>query len=1274
MFSTWYIRIAYCLISFIWLMDSYAYTSRSFGVAPNFQHLMGDGSESIGEIYSLYQDSYGFVWAGGVNGLARHDGYRFHIYRIESGTGLLDNFIRHIFEDRENNLWVASQNGGVMRLDRKTDTFVPVMNENKQKFSIQTYKILENYNGDLLLLTADGFYQYDKKQQHFVQLLASSDFSEFRFFDVVEIAPGEFLIGLFGGGVLVWNREENQSRVYAHSPGSQSGPPHNMVRSVFKTSRGIIIVGTAVGPAVFDKENESFVLINYTNVISNKVMSTIRGITETRSGEVLFSTDGDGLVYCNATVTRCGHLDFEQNNLRSLGSSVVRTILEDDSGDFWIGLFPKGIDYYNSSNTFFKSYTNIALSEDGNVVNSIWDFEELNNGDLLLGTDGGGVAYFDKQSNSVNNERLAEVSDYLVNEKGAVLSLKLDSRNNLWLGYWKKGLTKIDLNTGKVSRYIDEQKAEEGLPSGNVWALFEDSNHNLWIGTTSGGLIRYVYDEDVFVRYGLSLADDSENSAIWTIYEDSYKQLWFGSNGGAVRYDPINDEFTSYVPDENQEGSLSHNMVFAFYEDYKGNFWLGTGGGGLNKFDRETEQFSVIQKSDGIASNTILEIEGDSSANMWLATDKGLSLYDSETKTAKNYSIKNWLQSNIFNIASGITLSSGELAFGGDSGLTLLKPISPPQNKLNASIYITEIEVNDKKVRMDNNNSILDSDILTAQSITLDYQHNVLMLAFTILNYRIYENNQFLYRLKGFDNQWRGPTSKNRVTYTNLDAGEYVFEVQASNHDGVWSEEVKRISITVLSPPWLTWWAYCLYALCFLGVASWYLGNKNKIIRLQSEVVGNLQYIDQLKNNFIASISHELRTPVFGIIGLAEELRSETKESFVDEGKAKLDMILASGNRLHCQIEDILDFSNIQANKFSTNLQPCSVYDLVELLTKECRVIVESKGLRLENNVSPDCLNVLADERYFQHVLLHLIENAIRFTDDGKITIWAEPNSDRSYVDIHVSDSGKGVAEDVLDGIFEMFNQLDHANTRVQGGTGIGLCITKKLVELHGGTVWVESQVNKGSTFSFSLRSCNEKVSSVSKLTERTIRKIQFLSSSMGGGLESILTVVKEKGEQATPYDIEQVSDSEPLSDVSQLKVLIVDDEPVNRAILKAYAVKLGYDTVEAKDGSQALELINQDDAIAIVLLDIMMPGLSGYDVCLQIRKWFSDSQMRVIFVSAKASLDSQERAFEVGGNAYLTKPVSMAQVKQEILTQLDKLDFTYRRPVSQKGSRIIEV
>jgi signal transduction histidine kinase/class 3 adenylate cyclase/ActR/RegA family two-component response regulator len=631
---------------------------------------------------------------------------------------------------------------------------------------------------------------------------------------------------------------------------------------------------------------------------------------------------------------------------------------------------------------------------------------------------------------------------------------------------------------------------------------------------------------------------------------------------------------------------------------------------------------------DGLSDDTIYGILEDRRGRLWLSHSKGLDSFDPVSGAIQRFDREDGLQSKEFTPGACNAGRSGRLYFGGVEGFSAFDPGAIEVDPFIPPVVLTDFLLFNKPVPV-GPSSVLPVALGTSRRIELGWRDSIFAFEFSALSHRQAKRRRFAYQLVGFDKDWVVTDWRNRkASYTNLGHGRYVFRVKAANADGAWGENVAEIEVNLLAPPWRTWWAYTLYGLLVTGVAVSFVRTQRAKVERERAISARLRQADKLKDEFLANTSHELRTPLNGIIGIADSLLEGVTGALPEETNANLRMIVSSGRRLYHLVNDILDFSKLRNRDLVLQLGPVDMHTLTEVVLTLSRPLLRGKPVELVNEIPSASPAVWADENRIQQILHNLIGNAIKFTEAGRVAVSARVEAGHELV-VCVSDTGIGIAEDARERIFRSFEQADGSTARVYGGTGLGLTVTRQLVELHGGRVWVESEVGKGSRFLFSVPLSAEPVCETARTVHREeLRRVEPGEDSIG---ESV---------------------GKPLA-AGSARILVVDDEPVNLQVVSNYLALRRYSIETATSGQEALQAVAAKGRFDLVILDVMMPRMSGYDVCRRLRESYLPSELPVVLLTAKNQVSDLVEGFAAGASDFLTKPFSRDELLSRVQLHL---------------------
>jgi len=1267
-----------------------------------FEHLKVEHGLSINTIECILQDSQGFIWLGTHDGLNRYDGYKFTIFRNDPSdpTSLSANRIFSIYEDRSGVLWIGTDTGGLNKFDREKEQFTYYTNDPSDPTSLNDVVVLSIYedsSGDLWIGTDTGGLNKlvpgdnEESPPTFIHYKLDPDdptrLSDNEVFSICEDNFGALWIGTYGGGLnklIPGDNEESPPTFihFKHDPNDPSSLSSNKVRSIYEDSSGDIWIATWGGLiklVLGDDENSPPTFIHYKHDPKEPTSLShdwVSFIYEDNSGDIWIGTEGGGLNKLipgdiEGSSPTFIHYKHDSKDPTSLSSNSVLSVYEDNSGLLWIGTIGGGVNKFDKEKRKFNHYKHNPYDPASLSFYSVLPIYEDNSGNIWIGTWGGGLNKFDKEKGKFNRYK-HDPDDPTSLSDNEVFSICEDNSGVLWIGTLGGGLNKLVPGDSEESpptfiHYKHDPNNPKSLSDNKVYSIYEDSSGDLWIGTWRG-LNKLVPGDNkesppTFIHFNNNPDDPSSLSGYWitSIYEDRSGALWIGTDDGSLnKLVPSDNEeshptFIHYKHDPNDPTSLSINAILSIYEDKSGVIWIGTDGGGLNKFDREKIHFTHYRQINGLPNEMIYGILEDDHGNLWLSTSKGISKFNPQAETFRNYDERDGLQSNEFNAQAYLKSKSGEMFFGGINGFNVFHPDSIKDNTHIPPIIITDFQLLHKPVPVgfdeSRNRSILKKSITETKEIELTYEDYVFSFEFAALDFHTPEKNQYAYIMEGFEMDWNYTDANRRfVTYTNLDPGEYTFRVKGSNNDGVWNEAGTSIIIVITPPWWATWWAYVLYGFFIVSLFTWitrfYL-NRQRLkhqLELEHEHADKLGEIDQMKSRFFANISHEFRTPLTLIFGPAKDIIEETNES---KTKQNAGMIKRNASKLYNLVNQLLDISKLEAGKMTLETTEQNIIPLLKGLVLSFTSLAERKKITLQLNTIEENLNVYIDKDKVEKIVNNLLSNAFKFTPEGgNIDFTVEKLIKEA--EIRIADNGVGIPKERIDKIFDRFYQVDGSHTRESEGTGIGLALTKELVELHKGKIKVESKEEEGTTFTVLLPLGKEHL----KPDEIVEKEIQEETRETKEETEHISEIESRK--EKTDIDL--------LLETDKPLLLIVEDNSDVRKYIISH-LEEDYRIQEAVDGKDGLEqaLNHIPD---LIISDVMMPKMDGFELCEKLKSDEKTSHIPIIILTAKATSKDKIEGYETGADDYIMKPFDAAELKVRIKNLIE-----IRRKLQEKFS-----
>ncbi len=1075
-------------------MQVFPFLSYSQAANPKFSHLTTDDGLSQNSVFAILKDHKGFMWFATDEGLNKYDGYKFTVYKHDPADpgSISSNSLYGLMEDEAHNLWIVSA-GGLDRFDRINESFIHYKSGDD---AIAFRNIFQDSKKRIWLGSITGFCLFDADKGAFKfyknNPRDANSLSQNFVYRITEGNDGELWIGT-RKGLDRFNPATGNFVHYRNDPGNNKSIGPGYIKTVYKDSKGNIWAGTqGSGIALFNRSDNSFSNFkhdprNKTSISHNDILS----FTEDNNGKLWVGTENGGINVFDYAKKTFVCYQYNEYDPFSLSGNSIHSLYKDDIGNIWAGTWSGGINLlplFGDKFTHYKKIPNNNNSLSSNLVLAISSDRDNN---IWIGTDGGGLSRFDPRTHQFTN--------YLNDKKNPksmyndyVLSVSECLPGVLALGFHLGGLDLFDVQKQSFTHYAPGMKTSNGLTSASVNIVYTDRQNNLWAGINDNGSI-YLFDKKTRTFTGIFPdAKDAKSiisNSILAMYETKAGQFWIGGDKGLYLFDRAGGKFIYYQHDPKNKYSLNNNTVYSIMEDQSGNLWLGTAGG-LNFFDCKTKTFTAYTEKEGLPNNTVWSTRQDDHGNLWISTNMGISRFNPATKVFRNYTVNDGLQSNAFKAKASFQSPGGEMFFGGVNGFNTFYPDSIKDNDFVPPVYITGFQVFNKPVGI-GNYSPLKQSINEVKEITLSYQQSVFTIEFAALNFTQPGQNKYAYKLDGFDDQWNYAGNKRTATYTNLDPGTYVFKVKGSNNDGIWNETGASVTIIIRPPFWLTWWFMMAVSLLIVGGSFGFYRFRISIIKKQKALLEqkvNEQTIQLLQLNkeerkarleadhaneelekmnkeleqFVYTASHDLREPLRTTSSFVQLFQKQYKGKLDDKADAYLSYIIQASTRMKTLIEDLLEYSRV-GNKMELQKVDCTVI-LQEVMTDLGTALSEAGA-----EINSDQLPVIIGYRTgIKQIFQNLVTNAVKFRkkeETPKIRISAGMKDDAWQFSF--SDNGIGIDQQHIEKIFIIFQRL-HTRKEYEG-SGIGLAHCKKIVELHGGKIWVESRPGEGTTFHFTI-------------------------------------------------------------------------------------------------------------------------------------------------------------------------------------------------------------
>jgi signal transduction histidine kinase/ligand-binding sensor domain-containing protein/DNA-binding response OmpR family regulator len=1161
----------------------------------------------------IYQDRNGYVWICTHNGLSVYDGYQFYTFNKEDKvSGLAGNMVNCIEQGNGEELYVGESDA--LQVFRN-DVFKTIDTRDLSNHKIECYVncICPTRRGDILVGTSGhGILKIHHGQtaNQIAGLGHGVDFIR----EMKEDRQGDIWIATQDNGIC--RIKGNKLTTYP-----AEGADATSFTDICQDRRGDIYAATIDnGLYKLDRARNVFM---HVQASGNLPIATMKASS---NGKILLGSNGAGLFFYdpqNGTMTAN---TFFSNEI-DLSRGKVYSIMEDNSGNVWMGLLQKGVFIQPARRSGFE-----YMGYKSGVTNSIGDAcvmcaKYLKDGTLCVATDNNGLYLLDQNRKL---KRHFAPGDGPAGMPSTILGIAEDAQGRIWVGSFINGCGWIDRNSGAYHQL----PCTRGKAS-NVFDVVTDRNGNLWIGTMGDGLKKVNLKTNAVTEYrsrGKGGNELANNYIAQLSLSRDGNRLYVGTTTGLCCLDLKRN---SWLTTFGTNLIINGDAVATIQEDLKGNIWAGATDG-LYCISAGKPHIKKYTGSDGLAGNSVASIETDRQGKIWISTNHGMSCLTPANHKIVNFYAGDGLQGNEFSEGVSSSDAHGDLVFGGMGGITVFNPMKMHQPKKHLSVSLTNFTIGGTSVLSGMKSgiyTITDTTAMYAKTFELNHQDNSFAIYLSTLTYDNPERITFLYSLNG--EKWiRLQQGINDIAFSHLPSGTYQFKVKAQDNGA--ESDIKEFTV-VIHPAWyFSVWAKMFYFLILAFMVYWYLRmRKHKEqdhLRLKEHI--HAEEMSEAKLRFFMNISHEIRTPMTLIVAPLLSLLKDDKDP---QRQGVYKTIKRNAERILNLINQMMDLRKIDKGQMAMRMSETDLIgftaDIHNLFAQQAK----TKSISLKFEHDSDTLNVWIDRGNFDKVLMNILSNAFKFTPSGGEVI-IRITHDEHYATIVVSDNGETIPEDKLEKIFQRFYQTASVTNDRQAGTGIGLDLTRSLVELHHGTITAANNANgKGCSFTVTI--------------------------PMGcAHLKPEEMVAGDTSNTDTPlYGIEDVEEEDnevieaPRQQTYNKKrptIVVVEDDTEIRTYLKG---ELGneYTVIECTNGREALPVILKEIP-ALVISDIMMPEMDGNTLCTKIKSNVNTNQIPVILLTAKSRDEDRLEGLETGADAYIVKPFNMDILRRTIVNLLN--------------------
>jgi signal transduction histidine kinase/ligand-binding sensor domain-containing protein/DNA-binding response OmpR family regulator len=1200
--------------------------------------------EAVFDVSVITQDHQGYMWLETNLGLIKYDGFNAKKYDLRKppNNSFSDDYIRVLLVDSQGILWVGA-NSGLSLYQQECDclTHFPELINNHSL--MQIIAITEDKAKNIWIGTSNGsLFKYDRSQEEFTRMLYKTSYTEQIIKDRIDKLLVDKNNNLWIGtdsGLIRYNINNESVDSFVHDPSNKNSITDNRITAVYEDQTGQILIGTAKsGLNIYNSDNNSFTRINSKESNPNELYAPyseesvfgedpqVNLLLQDKLGDYWIGTTGKGI---NHFKTRTKTINFYDFSL--INPQVLWAIYEDDQGNVWFGgTMGAGLyktDIYAGEYFVNRSFTNVETAYESSINPDI----------LWVNTQENGLYKLNIKTNESINYQHNPNNSKSIGHKWT-RAVYQENENTLWIGLGNGGaygghdghggIDKMNIATGEFTHFrLTREDDERGDFSYTVYSIVEDKEGYLWLGAGPGGVFRSNKDKTNFEPFLIEgVSNTTENVYLNLVRGDSNGNIWvsdFAGDGTLYLFDRDENMFKPFT-----KGFKMSNLLI----DDNGKYLISTWEQGLIHLNPADKTFIQYTKEDGLPSHNGLDIAKGDSNTVWVSTRIGPTMFDTNSGTFTNVGLPK--QRYNFRI---LKASNNQLYVGAGDGLYSFYSDQFLKNPYAPKLAISKLTVSEREYLFGSQNS---------ESHNFKHSQNDISINYIALHFSNAKKNTFQYKLKPLNESWVDVGKERTARFFNLSPGSYSFQLKAANSDGVWSNETQMLKFTISSPWWTTWWAYLVYFILF-GFVVYSIYRFQLSRKLATSETKRLREVNQFKNSLFTNITHEFRTPLTVIKGMTDTIKSSLEKKELDHLDSSLEMIERNSDGLLQLVNEMLDLAKIESGNMELQLVQTDVVPFIKYVCESFESYAEENHIKLTTYSEVDSLVMDFDNNKLTSVLSNLLSNAIKFTlESGKIIVHINQitQNDRPYLFIKVKDSGIGIAENELSNIFSRFYQTDASTVREQEGTGIGLALTKELIDLMQGTINVKSTIGAGSEFSVTIPITN---------SATKIDKVEI-------GKRPQITKLKTASTQINDFT---ETDSElPL-------VLIIEDNMDVAHYLRS-CLKDKFETLHAPNGIKGIELA-LEHIPDIIISDVMMPGKDGFEVCETLKTEERTDHIPIVILTAKASFEDKLKGLSHGADAYLAKPF----IKEELFIRLDKLVANRKKlinKIQKEGSGIL--
>ncbi len=1230
-------------------------------------------------ISSITEDNSGFIWIGTRGaGLYRFDGINYYPYAYDAldDTSLNSNLIYTTYLDSENNLWVGT-NVGLNKYNRDLDVFERIILKKNHLDTLQNINVkslIEDAHKNLIIGSYDdGIKKLSIKDLTVSDIQIENDSSDDLFVNHLCRSKNGIVYAGTNLGLRRLNSKYNTLEEITIANKAQQHLLETYIETVIFDNDDNLWAGT---------ENQG---IYKFSTLEHNLKIEVKPITDKKilslsifKNKILVGSENDGLFVLDPNGKILKKYTHKLYDSKSIDSNSIWSLYVDHQNRLWVGYYNRGIGIHDNYRNKFYSIQNLTNNNNSLQGQSVAAIKQDRRGWYWIGVTGG-LDIYKPKTNVFEHINGSPHSHYKGLDSESIQTVFIDSKENVWVGTWDKGIYLLKKGTKRFINY-NRENTNETLASNGIVSFTEDSNGKIWIGSFLKGLHYYDPDTDTFFRCDSKPFIDYHltNSDVKVVMADRNDYIWMGTTSGLYQIELMASGAFKLKSMREAMAKITKNHpsihdILSIYQSNDNTVWVGTNGGGLFSYDKTTDTFTSYANFEGFTETSVNSIIEDDTNALWVSGISGITHLNLQLKKAINYTIEDGLMDNYFNNGAVLKNKEGHLYFGGYSGINYFNPKSIETNAIPPKLYLSALKLFNKNIKINDEKSPLKKVISQTQKITLKHNQSVFTLSYGSISYTLPKKNQYSYKLEGFDKSWNYVGNATSATYTNLPQGEYIFKLKAANNDGVWTAQPLELQISILPPWWKSIPAYIGALLLFLAalfLISKFLKTRfqqRQLIEFEREKRLQEEHLNKKKLQFFTNISHEFRTPLTLIINPLEDIIKNEALDLPETVKHKHNIIRKNADRLSRLINELMDFRKLQLNKILVQAKEIDIISKVQDVLVYFEEEARQRHIDITFQTSISSLKTWIDPGMLEKILFNILSNAFKITPDkGKISVvikireiaGAEDVELSNTIDISISDTGPGLDQKEYKNIFKRFYQVGKDNKDYYGSTGIGLEMVKSFTKLNKGKINVKSIIGKGTTFIISFpigksQYTNEEIVDIS--IPEDIQKPSF--SKTIHTPEDSLSTIPETEEYALVK--------------KEHSVLIVEDNIELRDYLKN-ELKSSYTVFTAENGASGFK-IAETETPNIILTDVVMPVMDGYELCRNIKTNVKTSHIPLLMLTSKVMTEEKIKGINSGADAYLNKPFDMGILKStlsQLLTSRQLLFDKYNAGFIANGTK----